>query len=44
VQFARMMSEYGWMVITGAGDGIMAAGHGGAGRQASFGVSIRLLP
>ncbi len=42
VQFAKHMSEQGWMVITGAGDGIMAAGHGGAGRQASFGVSIRL--
>ncbi len=30
------------MVITGAGDGIMKAGHGGAGREASFGVAIRL--
>jgi hypothetical protein len=30
------------MVITGAGDGIMRAGHGGAGREASFGVAIRL--
>ncbi|MFW6059748.1 MAG: LOG family protein, partial [Phycisphaeraceae bacterium] len=29
-------------VITGAGDGIMRAGHGGAGREASFGVAIRL--
>jgi uncharacterized protein (TIGR00730 family) len=40
--FARKMSENGWMVITGAGDGIMKAGHGGAGRDASFGVAIRL--
>ncbi len=42
VRFARRMSEVGWMVITGAGDGIMKAGHGGAGREASFGVAIRL--
>jgi len=40
--FSRAMAESGWMVITGAGDGIMRAGHGGAGRDASFGVSIRL--
>jgi len=40
--FARSMAEVGWMVITGAGDGIMRAGHGGAGREASFGVAIRL--
>ncbi len=42
IEFAREMSENGWMVITGAGDGIMKAGHGGAGREASFGVAIRL--
>jgi uncharacterized protein (TIGR00730 family) len=42
VHFARLMSDIGWMVITGAGDGIMKAGHGGAGREASFGVAIRL--
>jgi uncharacterized protein (TIGR00730 family) len=42
VEFARAMCAEGWMVITGAGDGIMKAGHGGAGRQASFGVAIRL--
>ncbi len=42
VQFARRMREEKWMVITGAGDGIMRAGHGGAGREASFGVAIRL--
>ena len=41
-QFGRGMSQAGWMVITGAGDGIMRAGHGGAGREASFGVAIRL--
>jgi len=41
-EFARQIGERGWMVITGAGDGIMKAGHGGAGREASFGVAIRL--
>jgi predicted Rossmann-fold nucleotide-binding protein len=30
------------MVITGAGEGIMKAGQGGAGRDQSFGVNIRL--
>lgn len=42
VDFARMLAERGWMVITGAGDGIMKAGHEGPGREASFGVAIRL--
>ena len=42
VEFARRMCENNWMVITGAGDGIMKAGHHGAGREASFGVAIRL--
>lgn len=42
VNFARRMCDTGWMVITGAGDGIMKAGHGGAGPEASFGVAIRL--
>ena len=42
LDFSRRISEAGWMVITGAGDGIMRAGHGGAGREASFGVAIRL--
>lgn len=42
VDFARKICDAGWMVITGAGHGIMMAGHGGAGREASFGVAIRL--
>ncbi|MEM8739721.1 MAG: LOG family protein [Planctomycetota bacterium] len=42
LRFSRTMAESGWMVITGAGDGIMRAGHGGAGRESSFGVAIRL--
>lgn len=42
VEFSRMMAQEGWGVITGAGDGIMKAGHEGPGREASFGLSIRL--
>lgn len=42
VAFSQAMARAGWMVITGAGGGIMEAGHGGAGRDASFGVAIRL--
>ena len=30
-EFGKAMVKAGWMVITGAGGGIMAAGHGGAG-------------
>jgi uncharacterized protein (TIGR00730 family) len=41
-EFARQMADSGWMVITGAGGGIMAAGHGGAGADPSFGLAIRL--
>jgi hypothetical protein len=40
--FAREVSELGFMIITGAGDGIMKAGQEGAGRDRSFGVNIRL--
>ena len=42
VTFSQKMAQNGWMVITGGGGGIMRAGHGGAGRRASFGVAIRL--
>lgn len=42
-QFGRRIVEEGWMVITGAGNGIMEAGHVGAGRDNSFGINI-LLP
>ena len=42
LHFAHEISRQGWMVITGAGDGIMKAGQGGAGRERSFGVNIRL--
>ena len=40
--FARQIVAKGWMVITGAGGGIMAAGHDGAGPEPSFGLAIRL--
>jgi uncharacterized protein (TIGR00730 family) len=39
---ARTLSERGWMVITGGGPGIMAAGLEGAGREMSFGININL--
>lgn len=41
-EFARLMVEHGWGVITGAGPGIMEAGNRGAGPDSSYGVNIRL--
>lgn len=41
-EFSRAISRHEWMSITGAGDGIMKAGHEGPQREASFGLSIRL--
>lgn len=41
-QLAALLAEQGWMVVTGAGPGIMHAGMEGAGRARSIGVSIRL--
>jgi hypothetical protein len=41
-EFARLLTEEGFMVITGAGPGIMQSGNEGAGREKSFGVNIRL--
>jgi hypothetical protein len=40
--FAHAIVGRGWMVITGAGPGVMAAGHEGAGAAKSFGVGIKL--
>lgn len=40
--FARAAAEAGFMIITGAGPGIMRACQEGAGRDRSFGVNIRL--
>jgi len=42
VQLGAAIAERGWMVITGAGPGIMAAGVEGAGSEDSFGVGITL--
>ena len=42
VRVASRLADEGYMVITGAGSGIMQAGHEGAGRDRSFGVNIQL--
>jgi uncharacterized protein (TIGR00730 family) len=42
-EFAQLMTEAGYMTITGAGDGIMGAAQVGAGAKKSFGLNI-LLP
>ncbi len=39
---AEVLAEDGWMVVTGAGPGIMQAAAEGAGPERSLGVSIRL--
>ncbi|WP_164104292.1 LOG family protein [Candidatus Laterigemmans baculatus] len=41
-EFGRAMAKHGWMIITGAGRGIMEAGHVGAGRESSMGLNIVL--
>jgi uncharacterized protein (TIGR00730 family) len=40
--FAQRIADEGWMVITGAGPGIMEAGIEGAGADRAFGVNIVL--
>jgi hypothetical protein len=41
-ELARRLADNGWMVVTGAGPGIMAAATEGAGPDRSLGVTIRL--
>jgi uncharacterized protein (TIGR00730 family) len=41
-RLAAALAEQDWMVITGAGPGIMTAGIEGAGVENAFGVTIRL--
>lgn len=42
VEFAEQVTQMGFMVMTGAGGGIMQAGNQGAGVECSFGLNIRL--
>lgn len=42
VDFGKQMADEGWFVLTGAGGGIMEAGHVGAGKEMSMGVNIML--
>lgn len=42
VEFGRRMAHAGWMVVTGAGGGIMEGAHVGAGPAMSMGVNIML--
>ncbi len=41
-ELARAMAERGWMIVSGAGPGIMEASARGAGRDSTLGVNIRL--
>ncbi len=41
-QFAKRLVEFGFMIITGGGGGIMEAAQKGAGRERSFGINISL--
>jgi uncharacterized protein (TIGR00730 family) len=42
VEYGRLMAEAGWMVLTGAGGGIMEGAHVGSGRDMAMGVNIML--
>jgi uncharacterized protein (TIGR00730 family) len=42
VEFGRQMAQAGWMVVTGAGSGIMEGAHVGAGQEMAMGVNIML--
>jgi hypothetical protein len=40
--FAKRITGAGWMLITGAGAGVMGSAQEGAGAERSFGINIRL--
>ncbi|MCC7423128.1 MAG: TIGR00730 family Rossman fold protein [Planctomycetaceae bacterium] len=42
LEFGKAMAGHGWMVVTGAGNGIMEGAHVGAGQEMSMGVNIML--
>ena len=42
LEFGRRMANENWMVLTGAGGGIMEGAHVGAGKEMSMGVNIML--
>ena len=42
VEYSNAIAKHGWMIITGAGHGIMEAGHKGAGIDLSMGLNIHL--
>lgn len=41
-KLGRLLAKAGFMVITGAGNGVMGAAHQGAGREQSIGLNIQL--
>ncbi|HEY9703783.1 MAG TPA: LOG family protein, partial [Allocoleopsis sp.] len=41
-EFAQLITKQGYMIMTGAGGGIMQAGNEGAGAEKSFGLNISL--
>lgn len=42
MELAKQLADHGFMLISGAGGGIMEAANRGAGRENSFGVNIKL--
>src|ERR1019366_1935775 len=42
LNFSKQIAKQGFMIITGAGPGVMKAGNEGAGKNNSFGINIKL--